>query len=115
MFAEKGVHLKEAKELIKKALEIEPENGYYVDSLAWVYYKEGRLDKALENLTRAINFLQKEGEDDPVIREHLGDVYYRQSNLKEAKREWEKALSLDPKQEEVKTKIENLEKRLKSR
>ncbi len=42
MFAEKGVRLDEAERLIQKALELEPENGYYIDSLGWAYYQQGR-------------------------------------------------------------------------
>ena len=113
MFAEKGVHLQEAEELIEKALEIEPANGYYVDSLAWVHFKKGRLEEALKTLLNAIVLLEEQGVDDPVIREHLGDVYYRQGNLQEAQRQWQKSLSLDPEREEVKAKIENLEKEMK--
>ncbi len=112
MFAEKGIELNEANFLIEKALEIEPENGYFVDSLGWVYYQKGLLDKALEELKKAIQLLQKEGEDDPIIREHLGDVYYKKGNLAEAKEQWEISISLDSAREEVKKKLEELKNKL---
>ncbi len=112
IFAEKGIKLNESNFLIKKALEIEPENGYFVDSLGWVYYQRGLLDKALEELKKAIQLLQKEGEDDPIIREHLGDVYYKKGNFAEAKEQWEISLSLDSAREEVKKKLEELESKL---
>ncbi len=113
MFAEKGIKLNEATFMIDKALEIEPENGYFVDSLGWVYYQKGLLDKALQELERAIELLKKEGEDDPIIREHLGDVYYKKGNFAEAKKQWEISISLDSTREEVKKKLEELEKQIK--
>ena len=47
MFAEKGIRLDEAERLIQKALELEPENGYYIDSLGWAYYQQGRYTDAV--------------------------------------------------------------------
>ncbi|HIE44153.1 MAG TPA: tetratricopeptide repeat protein [Candidatus Omnitrophica bacterium] len=108
MFAEKGIRLDEALSLIKKALEIEPENGYFVDSLGWVYYKQGLIEEARRELERAIQLLEKRGEDDPIIREHLGDVYYREGKYGEAREQWEKSLSLDSTRDEVKEKLEKL-------
>jgi tetratricopeptide (TPR) repeat protein len=109
MFAEKGINLNEAMFLIEKALEIEPDNGYFVDSLGWVYYQRGLWDKALEELQKALQLLQKEGEDDTIIREHLGDAYYQKGSLIEAKEQWEISVSLDSTREEVKKKLEELE------
>ncbi len=106
MFAEKGIRLNEALELITKALRIEPENGYFVDSLGWVYFQKGWFQKAKEELERAVKLLEKEGEDDPVIRDHLGDVYQHLGKIKEAIREWEKSLQLDPDNTKVREKIE---------
>ena len=47
MYAEKGVNLPEAIELIQKALALEPDNGYFIDSLGWAYYQQGRYPEAL--------------------------------------------------------------------
>ncbi len=109
MFAEKGLNLSEATFLIEKAVEIEPKNGYFVDSLGWVYYQKGLLDKAAEQLNKAVELLKADGEDDSVVREHLGDVYYKQGNLVEAKKHWEISVSLDSTRDEVKKKLETLE------
>jgi tetratricopeptide (TPR) repeat protein len=70
-FADMGVNLDEAEQLIRKALEHKPGDGYITDSLAWVYYKRGAYEKALQLLEKAIEVVP----DDPIIREHLGDVY----------------------------------------
>jgi len=113
MYAEKGIKLKEALKLIKRALEIEPENGYFVDSLGWIYYQQGRFNKALKEIKRAIDLLKKEGEDDAVIREHLGDVYWRLGEKEKALQQWEKALKLDPGNKKVERKIRNAKRALK--
>ena len=112
MFAEKGINLNEAIFLIEKALKIEPDNGYFVDSLGWVYYQKGIIDKALFELSRAIELLQKYNTDDSIIREHLGDAYYKKGNFAEAKKQWEISVSLDSTREEVKKKLEELENKL---
>ena len=70
MYAEKGVNLNEAVQLIEKALELEPKNGYYVDSLGWAFYQQGRYPEALRELKRAVELAK----DDAVIFEHLGDA-----------------------------------------
>ncbi|MFH0764766.1 MAG: tetratricopeptide repeat protein [Candidatus Omnitrophota bacterium] len=70
MFAEDGLNLDEAEALIKKALRAEPDNGAYVDSLGWVYFKKGMYEKALVELERAVKLEPNE----PEIKKHLDDV-----------------------------------------
>ena len=67
-YAEAGKHLDEAEKLIKRALDIEPEDGFYIDSLGWVYYQRGQYQKAVDQLERAVNLTSS----DPTITEHLG-------------------------------------------
>ncbi len=93
MFAEKGVNLAEAVELIQKALAIEPENGYFVDSLGWAYYQQGNYPEALRELQRAVNLAK----DDPVLYDHLGDAYTKNDMAAEAIAAWERSLQVDPK------------------
>jgi tetratricopeptide (TPR) repeat protein len=69
MYAQRGEHLDEAISLIKKALEFEPENGAYMDSLGWAYFKKGMLKEALFNLEKA-----QEVMPDPQIEGHLKEV-----------------------------------------
>lgn len=89
MLADRGVRLDEAQKMIAKAVEIDPENGAYLDSLGWVYFKQGQLDKAVENLRHA---LDRAG-DDPAIHDHLGDTYSKQGKVKEAIQQWEAAIA----------------------
>ena len=104
MYAEDGVHLDEAKAMIEKALEIDPENGAYADSLGWVYYKKGMYKEALENLTRASTLYK-----DPVIFDHLGDVYSKMNEAESAEKFWKQSLELLPKQESIEKKLEELQ------
>jgi tetratricopeptide (TPR) repeat protein len=86
--AERGTKLAEAEELTKAAIDLEPDNGLFTDSLGWVYYKEGKLRLAIEALRRASS--QSPGV--PVILEHLGDTYARSGDAREAARSYASAL-----------------------
>lgn len=70
-YADLGINLDEAETLIQTALNLKPNDGYITDSLGWVYYKRGNYGRALEWLTKAVKLIP----DDPVILEHLGDLY----------------------------------------
>ena len=89
MFADRGVHLDEAKQLISKALELEPGNPAYLDSLAWVYFHQDQYDQAANELRQA---LDKMG-DDPTVHDHLGDVYMKQGKIREAIQQWESSVA----------------------
>jgi len=71
VLADHDRELVEARKLIERALQKDPENGAYVDSYGWVLYRQGDLAGARDNLERAVRLT----EGDPVVREHLGDVY----------------------------------------
>ena len=79
-FADMGTNLAEAERLIRKALKIRPDDGYITDSLAWVYYKQGRYNAALEWMRKAVKLVP----DDPVIMEHLGDVLLKLNQKEKA-------------------------------
>ena len=102
--AESGEHLQEAKAHIERALALDPENGAYLDSLGWVYYKMGRIDEAVTYLERAAAAL----DTDAVIFSHLGDAYFSLRDWDRARRNWERALELNPDQAEVKDKLDRL-------
>ena len=89
MLADRGVRLDEALNLIKKAVELDPANGAYLDSLGWAYYKLGKYDLAEENLSKAV----QRTPNDPTVQEHLGDVYHKTGRLKMAAAHWERALA----------------------
>jgi Flp pilus assembly protein TadD len=113
MYAEKGIRLDEAERLIRKALELEPENGYYIDSLGWAFYQQGRYADAVRELRRAVDLTR--GKEDPVIYDHLGDAYLRSGDEPAALSAWEKSLDLDPANDSVRQKIQRARQRLEGR
>jgi tetratricopeptide (TPR) repeat protein len=100
LLVENNIKLDEAEKLIKHALETDSLNGYYLDSLGWLYFKQGKYWEARDVLIKA-----KDLAEDPVIYDHLGDVYEKMGNSKKALKMWEKSLKLDPENEEIKKKI----------
>jgi tetratricopeptide (TPR) repeat protein len=104
MWADQNMHLDEAKEMIERALQIEPNNGSYLDSLGWVEFKQGKFDQALADLLRAVKNLDRE---DPIVFEHIGDTYLKLNRVPEALESWQKALALDPKNRKLAEKIES--------
>jgi len=91
-YADRGIKIDQAVSLTKQAVALKPDNGYYVDSLGWAFFKSGMLNEALAELKRAAALVG----DDPVIYEHLGDIYAKQQNLSDAREAWLHALELDP-------------------
>jgi len=104
MWADHNMQLDEAEEMIKRALEIEPNNGSYLDSLGWVEFRKGKFDQALADLLRASKNM---GRDDPIVFEHMGDTYLKLDRVPEALESWQKALALDPKNKKLTEKIES--------
>jgi Flp pilus assembly protein TadD len=103
-YAEAGTHLMEAEKLIRRALNLEPEDGFYIDSLGWVYYQRGEYQKAIDELERAVNLTGS----DPTITEHLGDAYSKIGKERDALRQYEDALKRTQDAEQIqrlKTKI----------
>ncbi len=90
-FADRNVKLEEASKLIAKALELSPNDHYIMDSMGWVQYRLGNLDKAYEYLNRAFNL-----QSDTEIAAHLGEVLWKQGKQDEAKKIWEDALKIAP-------------------
>lgn len=111
-FAEQGERLDEAEELIRRALELRPDDGYITDSLGWVYYMRAKigdgveyLEKAREKLTLAMELTG----GDPVISEHLGDVYLLMDEKQRALEQYEEAVELEPRPDEQPNLMEKLE------
>jgi tetratricopeptide (TPR) repeat protein len=88
MLADRNTHLEEALTLIKRALDLDPQNGAYLDSLGWAYFKLGNYDQAEENLRRAAD----KSPNDATIQDHLGELYARTNRFKLAAAHWERAL-----------------------
>jgi tetratricopeptide (TPR) repeat protein len=103
MWADHNMNLDEAETMIKRALEMEPNNASYLDSLGWVEFRKGKFEQALGNLLLAAKTADH---DDPVVFEHIGDTYFKLNRISEALESWKKALALDPKNKNLANKIE---------
>ena len=91
MLAERGERLDESVDYVKKALEIEPDNGSYLDSLGWAYYKAEKLDLAEGNLKRAADQLRTNS----VVQDHYGDLLLKLGRYEDAIAAFNRALSGD--------------------
>src|SRR2546428_1182075 len=89
MLADRGIKLDEALGYIKKAVELDPSSGAYLDSLGWAYFKMGKYELAQENLIKASQRINT----DPTVQDHLGDLYQKTGRLKLAAAHWERALN----------------------
>jgi tetratricopeptide (TPR) repeat protein len=101
--SERGIHLEEAMKMALKAIEKDPENGAYLDTMGWIYFKLGNFQKALEFIERAVLIHH----DNSVVIDHLGDVYKELGLTKEARQAWEKALQLDQDNIKIQKKLNN--------
>ena len=107
MWADHNMNLDEAETMIRRALQSEPNNASYLDSLGWVEFRKGQFDRALDDLLRAV---KAAGREDPVVFEHIGDTYLKLNRTPEALEAWQKALSLDPKNKNLADKIQATKK-----
>jgi Tfp pilus assembly protein PilF len=89
MLADEGVRLPEALGMIQKAVQLDPQNGSFLDSLGWVYYKLGQYGPAEDNLHQAID----RQPTDASIHDHLGEVYEKTGRLKLAVDQWERSMT----------------------
>lgn len=103
MWADRNENLDEAEKLIRRALELEPGTGAYLDSLGWTLFRKGQYDEALTELLRATAALDT---PDPVVWEHVGDTYEKLGKIAEAVQYWQKALQVDPTSHSLTAKID---------
>ena len=97
----------EAYDLIKKALELAPEDAFIMDSMGWVEFRMGRFEKAEEILSRAYAL-----KPDPEIAAHLGEVLWVKGREDDAKKLWRNANTKDPKNETLKGTLTRLQVKL---
>ena len=122
LYAEQGKNLEKAESMIRKALQEDPDNRAYLDSLGWVLFKRGKAKDALEPMKRAAEQMKAATEQlgappDATILEHLGDVYFQLQQLEQASDAWRQAAKAaaqvvppDKRLPEIRKKIESLEK-----
>jgi len=101
MWADRGENLEEARRLIEKAVELEPANPAFLDSMGWVLFKLKQPREALGWLQKAV---QHAKEPDPTLYDHLGDIYCDLRQLDKARDAWRKSLDLEP-NDQVKQKL----------
>lgn len=91
-WVDQGIKLDDARRMIERAVELEPQSGAIVDSLGWALYRMGDYEGAVEKLERAAELEPL----DPTVNDHLGDAYWQVGRRKEAAFQWRRALNLDP-------------------
>lgn len=104
LLADNSRDLEEALGLITRALEQDPGNGAYLDSYGWVLYRLGRLEEARKQLEGALTLTG----GDPVVHEHLGDVYRDLRLLDQARQQYRASLDGDSRNARVRNKLEKL-------
>ena len=96
-WVDRGEHLDQAFDMLRKAVALRPEDGFIVDSLGWADYKLGDYEGAVKELEKAIAL--KPG--DPTINDHLGDAYWRAGRRLEGKFQWQHAKDLNPEPDDL--------------
>jgi tetratricopeptide (TPR) repeat protein len=106
MLADRGVRLQEAVGYVEEALTIDPNNGAYLDSLGWAFFKLNDLERAEKYLLKALELVKS----DPVIHDHLGDLYYKTGDYQKARDYWSKSINTGAEEEEIPKIRQKLEK-----
>jgi tetratricopeptide (TPR) repeat protein len=96
-WVDQGVNLDEGMNMIRRAVEQRPDDGYIVDSLGWANFRIGNYEEAVKDLDRAVELKP----DDSTINDHLGDAYWRIGRVLEAHFQWSHAKDLNPDPEEL--------------
>lgn len=104
-YVDRGENLDQALQMIQKAVAAAPDQGYIIDSLAWAYFRLGRYQDAVAPQEKASLLMPV----DPVVTDHLGDVYWMVGRKREAQFQWHRALSFHPEDKDaarIKRKLE---------
>lgn len=104
MWAERGKELDQALAFVKRALELQPSSGAFVDTLGWIYYMQGNYTQALVEINRAAELIP----EDPTILEHLGDVFEKLGDQEQALPHWKRSFVLNPENEKLAEKLTRL-------
>ena len=104
-WVDQGINLEEAFKMLRRAVELQPNDGYIVDSLGWAHFKLGQFPEAAETLERAIALKPA----DPVLNDHLGDAYWRVNRRTEAHFQWNHARDMGPDPEDLPAILKKIE------
>lgn len=101
----RGARLDDAEQFSKKSLELRPGEATFLDTYGWIFYQQGKYQRAKELIQQAID---KSGQDtDATLYEHLGDIYYKLNDVDKAVLYWQKAKEKEPLNEAIDQKIRN--------
>ena len=101
-----GMNVDQSFVMLKRAVELQPRDGYIIDSLGWAYFKLGRYEDAVRELERAVDIKPS----DPVLNDHLGDAYWKVGRTTEAQFQWNHARDLKPEPEDLDKILKKIEK-----
>src|SRR5271170_5958533 len=104
-WVDKGLNLEEAFKMLRRAVDLQPNDGYIVDSLGWAHYKLGQYQEAAQTLEKAIDLKPA----DPVLNDHLGDAYWRVDRRIEAHFQWNHARDMSPDPEDLPAILKKIE------
>jgi tetratricopeptide (TPR) repeat protein len=104
-WVDQGMNLEEAFKMLRRAVELQPNDGYIVDSLGWAHFKLGQYEQAAQTLEKAINLKPA----DPVLNDHLGDAYWRVNRRTEAHFQWNHARDMSPEPEDLPAILKKIE------
>jgi tetratricopeptide (TPR) repeat protein len=104
-WVDQGLNLDDAFKMLRKAVELRPNDGYIVDSLGWAHYKLGQYTEAAETLEKAINLKPA----DPILNDHLGDAYWRVNRRTEAHFQWNHARDMGADSEDLPAILKKIE------
>jgi Tfp pilus assembly protein PilF len=105
MWTERGERLDEAETMIRQAVQLEPDNAAFVDSLGWLLHKRGKHAEALVELKRAEGLLKVVEPGDAEILEHIASVEEALGKTKEAVETLKRAAALQTPDEGVAKRI----------
>ncbi|NTW49414.1 MAG: tetratricopeptide repeat protein [Chlorobiales bacterium] len=103
--SERGIDLDRCLKMAQTAVEKEPDNGAYLDTIGWIYYKLGKYEKAKDWIEKAVGT----GRISPVVLEHLGDIYLKLGNKAKAMENWTKSLEQDAQNVSLQEKMNRLQ------
>ena len=104
-WVDKGVKLDQAFKMLRRAVELRPNDGYIVDSLGWAHFKLGQYAEATQTLEKAVDLKPA----DPVLNDHLGDAYWRVNRKVEARFQWNHARDMKPDPEDLPAILKKIE------
>jgi tetratricopeptide (TPR) repeat protein len=113
LYADSGSKLDDAEKMARRALELQPEDGYILDTLGWVIFKRGRVPEAIRVLEAAYKIQPNEA----VIAEHLGDAYYQNQMPEKAKKLYMRATETESNVailEKIRTKIAAVDRQIQA-